>query len=689
MIWKKTGLVILILLVVSLVIYPQVLTNAQGGTTVVRPTEDTTTVLINPMMGYQESDNDASNPNGLYPFSTGYLRAANGCLEGGANAICGPLNWDRINPARNVYDFSEIDAFLDTMRQRGKFGSFRIRNVVNPGDQPTVPSWARSLGVTISNGREPFGGGSYPEIDYHKCIFLDLWDDLVNELVRRYDSNPQVSFIDIGSYGYYGEWFSGKTVLERYPLDQVKDPTDPTFEVSRDTRTRIIRMFTGGSGTGKCVDNSNRTVSVSYSYTGFRNKPVLISRGDKEDVAIGIQNGAGIRFDAVGAADSKQYDFRTAVGSYVATTYQNKPIMGEFGSTSYAPLNSTYLDRTRCFAREFHLSAIHRNWDSRPSIDLTPLWRELGYRLAITSANYPTVVQAGSAANFRFNWVNRGTAPAYSRYQLWLYFKPVGSQSVLAAVGLPKTDIRKILPANVTATNSQFTHCPLGAPPPYTVDETVAIPQLAPGTYDIYFGFVEPTYGNQIQLAHTAKDSAGRYRLGTITFSPTVINNSARVKYRPNVIAQSVTELHPILSMWNGTSQQIDLTGVKMRYYFSAEGTSPMTATCVAAAFGCSWINARIVPLNPPSPTATHYLEVGFNAGYVVPGGNTNEIRVRIRKADGSAFNQSNDFSYYPFTYNFDHGNIPLYLYATRIWGISPAGVYDPANSAPVFTPNE
>ncbi len=658
-------------------------TTSYGATTiVVSPPEDTTSILVNPLMGFEDH-----NVNGTwYPFSTGYLRAGATCDDNGKVVSCDALNWDRLNPQNGVYSFTSLDRFVANMAARNKYVSFRIRNVVGRGDQPNVPNWAKALGVTVSNGREPWGGGSYPEIDYHKCVFLDLWGKFINEVVRRYDNHPTVTSIDIGSYGWYGEWFSGKTVLERFPESQVYDATDPTLQQSIDTRTRIIRMFTGGSGSGRCIGNNGQQQIVSYTYTGFRNKPVLISRGDQEDVAIGVANGAGIRFDAVGAKDNKQRDFRTSVGSYVAQVWQTKPIMGEFGTSDYAPLDSTFMQRSLCFAREFHVTSIHNNFSSKPSIDLNPLWRELGYRIVLNRAEYPTSANGGQTVNFALTWLNRGTAPAYHRYPLYLYFKEAGSSQVSLQLPLTQTDITKILPANVTSTSNDFLTCPKGAPPAYNVVEQFILPQMRAGTYDLYFGFEEPAYERQIQLAHTQKDAQGRYFLGKLTVNsgqPTAVPNSPpRTQYRAQITQSATNTLQPIFNVANGPQGTVNLAELTLRYYFTRDSGAVLNFACNSAAIGCSRITGKFVALPAAVSGADHYLEIGFTstAGSLAPNGQTGEIRVSITKQDGSSFNQNNDYSFGNHSTLLDWAKAPLYRNGALIWGSAPsaAAVRDP-----------
>jgi uncharacterized protein DUF4832 len=478
----------------------------------VTPVEDTVTILQNPLMGFE----DHNVARKWWPWSTGYLRAVSVCSDG----PCGPLIWDRLNPAQGVYNFKDIDRFIRDMKSQKKFVVFRVVTVSSETALPGVPEWAKALGVTQSFGREAFGERSGIEVDYHKCIFLSLWSDLVQELIRRYDNEPTVIAVDIGTYGWYGEWFSGKTVPRRWQDYQGQDPNDPTVQQSSDTQTRIIQMFTGGSGSGQCLANDGTEQVVSYSYSGFKNKPVLISRGDVDDVGIGVANGAGIRYDGIGGIGDTQLEFRRQIGYFAAETWRQKPILGEFGTGSFAPLDSNFMMRALCFAREFHVSGIHNNFYTKPPLDLDPLFRELGYRIVLQQAQYPAATSVHSEIQLRLSWVNKGTAPSYQRYPLKLYFKAAGTDNVKAELDLPETDITRMLPAEVRTPDVNFLTCPTNPPTVYQSTEVVTVPDLPLGDYDLYFAFIEPVYGTPIQLALRDRDSSGRYYLGPMNIGP-------------------------------------------------------------------------------------------------------------------------------------------------------------------------
>lgn len=700
--------------------------HAQGNLSVsmltVKPQEDTTTILSNPMAGFEDHNIDSN----WWPTSSGYLRATTNCIQNGRSVPCGPLNWDRLNPSSGVYNFGDIDLYLQNMRDREKVAGFRVRTIAGPGTTPAVPAWAKSAGVTTSLGAEPWGGDKDTEVDYHKCTFLDLWGKMVNEMVRKYDNHPQVAYVDIGSYGYYGEWFSGKTVLQRSPESQEYDSSDPTLQQSIDTRTRIVRMFTGGSGSGHCVDNSGRDVVVNYSYPGFKNTPVILNQGDKEDIAIGVASGAGIRFDGVGAIDARQKRFRDGVGTYVNQIWKTTPILGEFGTADYAPVDSGIMMRSLCFAREFYVSSIHNNFNNKPGVDMTPLFRELGYRVVMQQATYPSIVAAGTPATFSFTWVNKGTSPAYTRYPLYLYFKPRGQNSVSATVELTDTSIRAILPGGVTTKSDNFTSCTKGTPPPYLSGQTFTVPQLAAGVYDLYFAFIDQTYNKPIEIAHTQKDTDGRYLLGQITIQssggatptirptntpggptptvaptntpgktatprptvpPTIVpsatpiltSNTLRAQYEAADRVSNDDQISPAFNIINNTSSAVALNSIKLRYYFTRDTSKTLKFACDYATLGCKKITGTIVALPTPVNGADHYLEVGFTStsGNLAGKGHTGEILVRLYKEDWSDFNETNDYSFNAsFTYFKNYDRVTLHQSNKIVWGIAPGGIY-------------
>ncbi len=104
----------------------------------------------------------------------------------------------------------------------------------------------------------------------------------------------------------------------------------------------------------------------------------------------------------------------------------------------------------------------------------------------------------------------------------------------------------------------------------------------------------------------------------------------------------------PHLQLVNTGLADIPLKDVKIRYWFTREGTSPEQAVVDYAQIGASKITTTFVSPPVSVASADRYLEVGFTntAGVLLAGASTGEIQIRFNKTDWSNFTESNDASY-------------------------------------------
>jgi hypothetical protein len=130
----------------------------------------------------------------------------------------------------------------------------------------------------------------------------------------------------------------------------------------------------------------------------------------------------------------------------------------------------------------------------------------------------------------------------------------------------------------------------------------------------------------------------------------------------------------PRYKVVNSGSTTVQLSQLKIRYWFTKEPTANLQFWCDFATLGCSTIvkNAASGAWSPVTSTANYYWDVGFTSGTLAPGANTGEIVMRTHADNWAAFNENNDFSYANWTTYTPRTQIGLYLNGTLVWGVVP-----------------
>ncbi|MFF3350133.1 cellulase family glycosylhydrolase [Streptomyces sp. NPDC002779] len=175
-----------------------------------------------------------------------------------------------------------------------------------------------------------------------------------------------------------------------------------------------------------------------------------------------------------------------------------------------------------------------------------------------------------------------------------------------------------------------------------------------------------------------ARDAAGNVSapsaaLSVTTQSSDTPSGAVKVRYKNNDSSATDNAIRPSLQVANTGSSAVKLDAVTVRYYFTRDGSSSVSAWCDYAAVGCAQVKLRVVPLATAVSGADAYLEVSFTGGSLVTGGNTGDIQLRMSKADWSNFNETNDYSRTTSTTYTDAPAVPAYTGTTLAWGTPPA----------------
>lgn len=136
----------------------------------------------------------------------------------------------------------------------------------------------------------------------------------------------------------------------------------------------------------------------------------------------------------------------------------------------------------------------------------------------------------------------------------------------------------------------------------------------------------------------------------------------------------ALNSLSPQFKIINTGTVPIALSNVKLRYYFTKEGTASQTYWCDWSNAGTSNVIGTFADMTAPKATADCYLEISFqSAAGNLAAGESVYIQTRITKSDWSNYTQANDYSYNSASTAYTSWTkVPAYVSGSLAWGIEP-----------------
>jgi len=126
----------------------------------------------------------------------------------------------------------------------------------------------------------------------------------------------------------------------------------------------------------------------------------------------------------------------------------------------------------------------------------------------------------------------------------------------------------------------------------------------------------------------------------------------------------------------NNGSTSIPYSQLKIRYWYTEDGTAAQTFQCLTAPMGTTNVTGAFVTMGTPTSTADHYVEISFTgaAGSLAGSSSSGEIDMNVNKNDFSVYTQSNDWSWNSaYTSLTNWSNVTLYQNGTLVWGTEPS----------------
>lgn len=155
---------------------------------------------------------------------------------------------------------------------------------------------------------------------------------------------------------------------------------------------------------------------------------------------------------------------------------------------------------------------------------------------------------------------------------------------------------------------------------------------------------------------------------------PSTSPAAIKVAYKAGITDASKNAIRASINITNTGTAPVNLSDIKIRYWFTKDGSSQNSFTCEYAACGTGNVTGNISEINNPVAGADTYCEIGFteSAGKLAPGGSTGTIPFRIETA--STYNQADDYSYdSTMASDFgDNNKITAYVKGALKYGIEP-----------------
>ncbi len=120
--------------------------------------------------------------------------------------------WASLEPEEGKYDWHEFDDLLKTAGEYGVPFSFRIMCAWMMSKTLPTPQWVFDKGAKGDKVVVPFVEKGVTNLitqispRFDDPIFMKEHQRFIAALAERYDGNPLIAGLDIGSYGHWGEW---------------------------------------------------------------------------------------------------------------------------------------------------------------------------------------------------------------------------------------------------------------------------------------------------------------------------------------------------------------------------------------------------------------------------------------------------------------------------------------------------
>jgi hypothetical protein len=378
---------------------------------------DTETVLKNPHKGWYHHYFD----NGI----SKYLTRTDKDLDKfpGMDHLYLRVPWSLLEPQQGQINWKLLDDIVEKWKAKGYSFSFRI-TCKETSEPYATPEWVRVAGAKgqfVNNwGKETW------QPDYGDRIFLQHLEAFHKAFAARYDGKPWVEYVDIGSYGDWGEGHNSPSGRGKWSLDILKKHIELHRRWYKNTRLFISEDIV----TEGVLDGSGATLAdyIIEQDISFRDDSILVGWY--------VRNHATTHSVRSPELFARVYNSRptlleTQHYSSIKDQGRDGTWSGKDGTQKGGCLLEEAVKLTRATWLGYHGRADEYLRDN-PSL-VCRLANLVGYWYFPVQVQLPDrPLKRGRRYAVKITWRNRGVAPAYHRFTPYLKISGANGKATTA-----------------------------------------------------------------------------------------------------------------------------------------------------------------------------------------------------------------------------------------------------------------
>ena len=371
-----------------------------------RPRRDLVTVrpvatkgaLVNPGMGWVFYHHD--NGNWLYGAET----PIGDTLDWfpGVSTVYFRIPWCELEPEEGRFRWDVIDSVAQPWIAAGKRIAFRF-TCSESGYARAVPEWVEKAGAKGSFYSFKGTDDRLWEPDYLDPIFFEKFGNFLAAAAKRWDGREEVAFVDVGSFGMWGEGHTGYT--SRLSKEKTAEVARAHAELHRRHFRRSPVVISDDVAGPSCRDADHPTMAEMRKLgIGFRDDSIMVGARPNQ------------WYHAGWARKFAEAGLPVVVESAHFYKDRRDPRTGEQCWYEGGLLESTVAYRA-------NYQGIHWWPDDFLTAnrgEVEAVNRRLGYRFELREATWPREVAVGGEFGIDAEWVNVGvTVPQEEAFVSW------------------------------------------------------------------------------------------------------------------------------------------------------------------------------------------------------------------------------------------------------------------------------